>query len=97
MTESIIPTELSAPITLKERAIDRVSRQVFMAMLKRIRKGKITLIENDQQYRFGERSPTCGLSAEIHVQHPRFIPTRFSMAVSVQVKPIWPDCGQRTT
>ncbi len=72
MTESIIPTELSAPITFKERAIDRVSRQVFMAILKRIRKGTITLIENDQQYRFGERSPTCGLSAKIHVKHPRF-------------------------
>ena len=72
MTESIIPTELSASITFKERAIDRVSRQVFMAMLKRIRKGKITLIENDQQYRFGERSSTCGLSAKIHVKHPRF-------------------------
>ncbi len=72
MTESIIPNELPALITPKERAIDRVSRQIFLAMLKKIRKGQITLIENDQEYHFGNRSQTAELGARIRVRHPRF-------------------------
>jgi len=72
MTESIIPTEVPVLGTLEERPIDRISRRIFLTLLKKIREGQIILIEDDQQHHFGERSPKCGLSAKIHVRHPRF-------------------------
>ena len=72
MTESIIPYGLPTLETLKERPIDRFSRQVFLAMLKKIRKGTFTLVENDQTYRFGDRSAREQLHARIHVYHSRF-------------------------
>ncbi len=50
MTELIIPAKVPALETLEERPIDRVSRRIFLTLLKKIRKGKITLIEDDQQY-----------------------------------------------
>ncbi len=70
MTESIVPAK--APAILAQRSIDRISRRIFLALLEKITKGKITLIENDRHYRFGQRSPTSDLSARIHVEHPRF-------------------------
>jgi cyclopropane-fatty-acyl-phospholipid synthase len=72
MTELIIPVKVPTLDTLKERPIDRISRRIFLALLKKIRDGQITLIEDDQQYHFGKRSPNCELSAKIHVRHPRF-------------------------
>jgi len=72
MTESIIPTEVPVLGTLEERPIDRISRRIFLTLLKKIREGQIILIEDDQQHHFGERFPKCGLSAKIHVRHPRF-------------------------
>ena len=72
MTELIVPAKVPALETLKERPIDRISRRIFLTLLKKIREGQITLIEDDQQYHFGERSPKCELSARIRVRHPRF-------------------------
>ncbi|MGD8720681.1 MAG: hypothetical protein PVG46_02700, partial [Desulfobacterales bacterium] len=72
MTELIIPAKVPALETLVERPIDRASRRIFLALLKKIRKGKITLIEDDRQFMFGERAPANGLSAKIRVRHPRF-------------------------
>ncbi|MEN8752886.1 MAG: hypothetical protein AB1Z18_08950, partial [Desulfobacterales bacterium] len=72
MTELIIPAKVPALETLEERPIDRASRRIFLTLLKKIRKGKITLIEDDKQFIFGERSPANGLSAKIRVRHPRF-------------------------
>ena len=70
MIELIIPSK--APATLTERPIDKISRRIFLTLLKKISNGKITIIENDQHYRFGDRSPTSELSARICVRHPRF-------------------------
>ncbi|MGW8186419.1 MAG: class I SAM-dependent methyltransferase [Desulfobacterales bacterium] len=72
MTELIIPAKVPALETLKERPIDRASRRIFLTLLKKIRKGKITLIEDDREFMFGEHSPAKGLSAKIRVRHPRF-------------------------
>jgi cyclopropane-fatty-acyl-phospholipid synthase len=72
MTESIIPSNVPAVAIDKEKLIDRISRRIFFTLLKKISKGKITLLEHDQQYRFGELSAECGLSARIRVRHPRF-------------------------
>ena len=72
MTELIIPAKVPALETLEERPIDRASRRIFLTLLKKIRKEKITLLEDDKQFIFGERSPANGLSAKIRVRHPRF-------------------------
>ncbi|MFY9704589.1 MAG: cyclopropane-fatty-acyl-phospholipid synthase family protein [Desulfobacterales bacterium] len=72
MTELIIPAKVPALETLEERSIDRVSRRIFLTLMKKIRKGNLTLIEDNRQYSFGEGSPVGGLSAKIRVRHPRF-------------------------
>ena len=72
MTESILPTELPKLMTLRERPIDRISRQIFLAMMKKVSKGSITLIENEQAVHFGEASSKNGLRVRISVRHPRF-------------------------
>jgi cyclopropane-fatty-acyl-phospholipid synthase len=72
MTELIMPAKVPALETLEERPIDRVSRRIFLTLLKKIRKGKLTLIEDGRQYSFGESSSAGGLSATIRVRHPRF-------------------------
>jgi cyclopropane-fatty-acyl-phospholipid synthase len=72
MTELIMPAKVPALETLEERPIDRVSRRIFLTLLKKIRKGKLTLIEDGRQYSFGESSSAGGLSAIIRVRHPRF-------------------------
>jgi cyclopropane-fatty-acyl-phospholipid synthase len=41
-------------------------------MMNKIRKGKITLVENDQKMQFGETSAEAILQVKINVWHPRF-------------------------
>ncbi|MGB8425169.1 MAG: cyclopropane-fatty-acyl-phospholipid synthase family protein [Desulfobacterales bacterium] len=72
MPESIAPAKVPAHGALKERPIDRVSRRIFLALLSKIRKGRLLLVDNGRRHVFGERHLTGGLSAEIRVRHPRF-------------------------
>jgi len=72
MTEIFMPYKASDPECLRETFIDRLSRRLFFALMKDFKIGKLTLVEKDQQYQFGESSKGVSLEATIHVHHPRF-------------------------
>jgi cyclopropane-fatty-acyl-phospholipid synthase len=71
MTELIIPAEAPDLNALKERWIDIQARRAIFALLKRLVRGQITLVENRQRYRFGEESDQSTLQAVITVHHPQ--------------------------
>ena len=72
MTETFMPYKVSDLECLRETFIDRLSRRLFFALMKDFKIGKITLIEKNQQYQFGQSSKAGALPATIHVHHPRF-------------------------
>jgi len=71
MTELIIPAEAPDLNELKERRIDILARRAIFALLKRLVRGQITLVEDRQRYRFGEESDRSALQAVITVHHPQ--------------------------
>jgi cyclopropane-fatty-acyl-phospholipid synthase len=71
MTELIIPAEAPDLKELKERRIDILARRAIFALLKRLVRGQIALVENKQRYRFGEDSDQNSLQAVITVHHPQ--------------------------
>ena len=72
MTELIIPSEAPAPSELKERKLDQTARKAVLSLLSKLKRGRITLIEDNQHYPFGEESPAASLQAEITVHHSQF-------------------------
>ncbi len=71
MTELIIPSEAPALSELKERKLDHIARKAVLALLNQLEHGRITIIENNQRYPFGEESPTS-LQAAVTVYHSQF-------------------------
>jgi len=71
MTELIIPAEAPDLNELKGRWIDIQARRAIFVLLKRLVRGQITLVENNQRYRFGDKSDQSHLQAVIKVHHPQ--------------------------
>jgi cyclopropane-fatty-acyl-phospholipid synthase len=72
MTETFMPYKVSALKCLRGTFIDRLSRKLFFALIKDFKIGKLTLVEKNQQYQFGQLSKMGSSQATIHVHHPRF-------------------------
>jgi len=72
MTETFMPYKVSALEDLRETFMDRLSRRLFFALMKDFKVGKLTVIEKNQQYQFGQSYKGVSLQATIHVHHPRF-------------------------
>ena len=72
MTELIIPSEAPALSELKERKLDHIARKAVLSLLNKLKHGRITIIENNRRYPFGEESSTSSLQADISVHHPQF-------------------------
>ena len=72
MTEMIIPSEATALNELKERKLDHIARKAVLSLLTKLKHGRITLIEDNQPYSFGEESSTVSLKANISVHHSQF-------------------------
>ena len=72
MTETFMTYKVSALECLREKVIDRLSRRLFFSLMKDFKIGKLTLIEKNQQYSFGQLSKGVSLQATIYVHHPRF-------------------------
>ena len=72
MTEMIIPSEATALSELKERKLDQTARKAVLSLLTKLKHGRITLIEDNQPYSFGEESSTVSLKANISVHHSQF-------------------------
>jgi cyclopropane-fatty-acyl-phospholipid synthase len=66
-----MPGNMSEMAYLRETLVDRLSRRLFFALLKDFNTGRLTLIEKNQQFQFGQSSVTS-LQATIKVHHPRF-------------------------
>ena len=72
MTETFIPQKVSALEFLRETFIDRLSRKLFFVLMKDFKRGRLALIEKNQQHQFGQSSNGVSLRATINVHHPRF-------------------------
>ena len=72
MTASIIPAEPPAVGSEKTRFIDRAARKILLELLKRLSRGRISLIDGDQRYSFGSIGDDFQLAADITVRHPKF-------------------------
>ena len=72
MTETFIPQKISALELLRETFIDRLSRKLFFVLMKDFKRGRLALIEKNQQHQFGQSSNGVSLQATINVHHPRF-------------------------
>jgi cyclopropane-fatty-acyl-phospholipid synthase len=72
MTETFIPQKVSALEFLRETFIDRLSRKLFFVLMKDFKRGRLALIEKNQQHQFGQSSNGVSLQATINVHHPRF-------------------------
>ena len=72
MTEMIIPSEATALNELKERKLDHIARKAVLSLLTKLKHGRITLIEDNQPYSFGEESSTVSLKANISVHHSQY-------------------------
>jgi cyclopropane-fatty-acyl-phospholipid synthase len=57
---------------LVERPLDALGRQLLKSQLRRLRHGRITLIDGEHTERYGIRSAQCPLSATVHVRERRF-------------------------
>ncbi len=67
MTELIIPSEPPAISQLKERKLDRMARRSIFSLLSKIKHERITIVEGNHRYPFGEKSDTSSLQAEVTV------------------------------
>ncbi|MDH3838361.1 MAG: hypothetical protein OET57_16560, partial [Desulfobacteraceae bacterium] len=72
MTETFTPQKVSALELLRETFIDRLSRKLFFVLMKDFKRGRLALIEKNQQHQFGQSSNGVSLQATINVHHPRF-------------------------
>ena len=72
MTELIIPSEAPSPGELKERRLDKTARKTVLALLNKLEHGRITIIEDNYRYSFGEESSAVSLKTDIRVHHSQF-------------------------
>jgi cyclopropane-fatty-acyl-phospholipid synthase len=72
MTESIIPAENPAIEDARPRSRDRFARRILLALLARLKHGRITLVDGPEQHAFGEAEDSPAPAATVTVHHPRF-------------------------
>jgi len=72
MTELIIPSEAPAPSELKERKLDQTARKALLSLLTKLKHGRLTIIEDNQRYPFGENLSAASLQADVTVHHSQF-------------------------
>lgn len=71
MKPSIVPTVDEAAHRDRGSALQQLGRRLFLARLRELREGELTLIDGDERLSFGRRSPACDLRATIEVLHPQ--------------------------
>ena len=69
MTELIIPSEAPDLSELKKLKLDHIARKAVLSLLNKIKHGRITIIEDNQRFAFGQKSHTSSLLADITVHH----------------------------
>ncbi|MGD8963681.1 MAG: cyclopropane-fatty-acyl-phospholipid synthase family protein [Desulfobacterales bacterium] len=72
MTTSIMPSDALALENLQTRPTDGLARKLLFGILRKLKRGQITIFEGPQRYVFGRTSTAFPLEAVINVYHPRF-------------------------
>ena len=72
MTYSIVPAEASAIEHTKTSRFDQLAKKLLFALLRNLRRGKLTIIDGSVRRIFGEKSKQFPLEATITFHHPRF-------------------------
>ena len=72
MSESIVPRSRSQAQAPRADFLARVTRKALLGALQRIHSGRLTLIENREEFTFGEATAECPLDVVLHVHNPRF-------------------------
>ena len=72
MTDLIIPAEAPALHELKTGRWDRVARKTVLAVLAKLKYGRICLVEDNQRHVFQGADAAVPLVATVTVHHPRF-------------------------
>ncbi len=70
MTELIIPAEAPALHQLKSGKIDQLARKTIVSIMRKLRYGRLAIVEDSQQDIFGPAD--ASLQADIRIHHPRF-------------------------
>ncbi|HEX3911103.1 MAG TPA: class I SAM-dependent methyltransferase [Solirubrobacteraceae bacterium] len=60
------------PAPTRPRLLDRIARRLVLALLARMRRGELVLIEGSHRHRFGRRTPARPAAAQLQVHSPRF-------------------------
>jgi cyclopropane-fatty-acyl-phospholipid synthase len=72
MTESIVPTNPAFAEKTGLARFDRPARRAVFALLNKIERGCLNLVEKSERMRFGEKTEAFPLEATLTVHHPRF-------------------------
>jgi cyclopropane-fatty-acyl-phospholipid synthase len=72
MRENIVPADFAGRQTAHTTWLQRSLRAAMLARLAKLEHGKLTLIDGDETFRFGQVSQNCDLSASIEILDPRF-------------------------
>jgi cyclopropane-fatty-acyl-phospholipid synthase len=72
MTASIMPSDAPALENIQARPTDGLARKFLFGILRKLKRGKITILEGPYRRVFGRSSTAFPLEAVIKVHHPRF-------------------------
>ncbi|MEW6296644.1 MAG: cyclopropane-fatty-acyl-phospholipid synthase family protein [Thermodesulfobacteriota bacterium] len=73
MKDSILPAATPTAYTVQPALWTRLARRLILARLRRLRHGRLTVIDGDTRQTFGRLSPDCQLAATVFVHDaPRF-------------------------
>ena len=67
-----MPSDSPAVENIQIRLTDGLARKLFFRILRKLKRGQITIHEGGQRYVFGHLRADWPLEAAIHVYHPRF-------------------------
>jgi cyclopropane-fatty-acyl-phospholipid synthase len=71
MKPSIVPTVDEAEQPNHGSALQQLGRKLFLARLAQFREGELTVVDGNEQFTFGRRTPACNLRATIEILHPQ--------------------------
>lgn len=68
---SIIPLEDAGHLPARPSALARLGRRLLLAQFAQLQHGELRVVEPGAEFRFGRRTPRCGLSVTVFVDHPQ--------------------------
>ena len=72
MRRNIVPADFASEQPEQTFALDRLAKTLVLAQLKRIKHGRLRLIDGDLDLSFGERNASAPFDLTVRVLGPRF-------------------------